>query len=100
MTVNIQSVGFSADQKLRNLINEKCDKLSRYFNRIIEANVYLKIESSGNIKDKSIEMTVSVPNKVLSSKSAHKQFEVALDDAATSMERQLKKYKDKIKSNH
>jgi len=96
MTINIHNVGFTADQKLKDLIEQKCNKLSRYFNRITEANVYLKIISSGNVKDKQVELTVSVPNKVLVSKSEDKQFEVAVDDVASSMQRQLKKYKEML----
>ncbi len=99
MTINIQSVGFSADQKLNELIEDKCNKLEKYFNRITEAKVYLKLESSGKVKDKSIELTLSVPNKVLVSKAEDKQFEVALDEVTSSMQRQLKKYKERLKSN-
>lgn len=96
MTVNIQSVGFTADQKLKDLIENKCNKLTKYFSRITEANVYLKLESSGAVKDKLVELTVAVPNKVLVSKSEDKVFEVAVDDVTSSMERQLKKYKEKL----
>ena len=96
MTINIQSVGFQADQKLKELIETKCNKLTKYFNRITEANVYLKIESSGTIKDKLVELTISVPNKVLVSKSEDKVFEVAVDEVTSSMQRQLKKYKERL----
>lgn len=101
MTVNIQSVGFSADQKLLTLIQEKCNKLSKFFNRITEANVYLKLESnSSSMNDKKVELTISVPNKLLVAKSEDKVFEVALDNVSTSMERQLKKYKEKLRESH
>jgi len=95
MTVNIQSVGFAADTKLKDLIESKCNKLLRYYNRITETNIYLKIESSGSVKDKLLEMTVAVPNKVLVAKAESKVFEIALDEATSSMQRQLKKYKEK-----
>lgn len=98
MTVNIQSVGFSADRKLRDLIDSKCQKLLKYYNRITETNIYLKIESSGAVKDKQLEMTVAVPQKVLVAKAESKMFEVALDEVASSMERQLKRYKEKQNS--
>jgi len=100
MTINIQSVGFTADQKLRDLINEKCTKLTKYYNKITDANVYLKLESSGTVKDKSIELTLSVPQKVLVTKSEDKVFEVALDNVTTAMQRQLKKYKERQSSSN
>lgn len=98
MTVNIQSVGFSADSKLKELIEIKCQKLLKYYNRITEANIYLKLESSGTVKDKLLELTVAVPQKVLVAKAESKVFEVALDEATSSMQRQLKRYKEKQSS--
>lgn len=100
MNINIQSVGFSADQKLKDLINSKCNKLLKFYNRITEVNVYLKLESSGAVKDKMVELTVSVPNKILVSKDDDKVFEVALDSTVSSMERQLKKYKERQNQTH
>jgi len=100
MNINIQSVGFSADQKLKDLIEAKCNKLLRFYNRITETTVYLKLESSGAVKDKMVELTMAVPNKLLVSKDEDKQFEVALDGAVSSMERQLKKYKDRQNQVH
>jgi len=100
MNINIQSVGFSADQKLKELIETKCNKLLKYYNRITETTVYLKLESSGAVKDKTVELTMAVPNKVLVAKDEDKQFEVALDGAVSGMERQLKKYKDRQNHTH
>jgi len=96
MSITINNVGFSADAKLKKFIEAKLNKLSRYYNKITNSTVYLKIESSGKIKDKSVEVTVSVPGKVLVSKAEDKSFESAIDECATSLERQLKKYKGKF----
>lgn len=96
MTVNIHNVGFSADGKLKEFISEKVSKLSRFYNRIVDTDVYLKLENSGKVKDKVVEITVSVPNKKLVCKSEDKVFEVAVDSCVTSLERQLKKYKSKL----
>ncbi len=93
----INNVGFSADTKLKDFIETKLNKLSRYYNRITNSTVYLKLENnSGKIKDKVVEVTVSVPGKVLVSKAEDKSFESAVDECATSLERQLKKYKGKF----
>lgn len=100
MNITIENAGFSADQKLKTLIKERCEKLSKYYNRITDVTVYLKLESSGAVKDKSVELTVAVPQKVLVSKSEDKMFEIALDGAVTSMERQIKRYKEKQQSSH
>lgn len=96
MSITINNVGFSADAKLKDFIEAKLNKLSRYYNRITNSTVYLKLENSGKVKDKIVEVTVSVPGKVLVSKAEDKSFESAVDECANSLERQLKKYKGKF----
>ncbi|MDF1695613.1 MAG: ribosome-associated translation inhibitor RaiA [Saprospiraceae bacterium] len=96
MSITINNVGFSADSKLKDFIEAKLNKLSRYYNRITNSTVYLKLENSGQVKDKIVEVTVSVPGKVLVSKAEDKSFESAVDECANSLERQLKKYKGKF----
>jgi len=97
MSITINNVGFSADTKLKQFIEAKLNKLSRYYNRITNSTVYLKLENnSAKVKDKVVEVTVSVPGKVLVSKAEDKSFESAVDECATSLERQLKKYKGKF----
>jgi putative sigma-54 modulation protein len=96
MSIKINNVGFSADAKLKDFIEAKLSKLNRYYNRITNSTVYLKLENSGKVKDKIVEVTVSVPGKVLVSKAEDKSFESAVDECANSLERQLKKYKGKF----
>ncbi len=96
MSVTINNVGFSADEKLKGFIETKLNKLNRYFNRITNSTVYLKLENSGQVRDKVVEVTVSVPGKVLVSKAEDKTFEGAVDECTSSLERQLKKYKEKM----
>ena len=96
MSITINNVGFSADRKLKDFIEAKLNKLSKFYNRITNSTVYLKLENSGQVKDKIVEVTVSVPGKVLVSKAEDKSFESAVDECASSLERQLKKYKGKF----
>jgi len=95
MSVTINNVGFSADDKLKDFIETRLNKLNRYYNRITKSSVYLKLENSGQVKDKVVEVTLSVPGKLLISKAEDKSFESAVDECTTSLERQLKKYKEK-----
>lgn len=95
MSVTINNVGFSADEKLKGFIETKMGKLDKFYNRITKTTVYLKLENSGQVKDKVVEVTVSVPGKILVSKAEDKTFEAAVDECTSSLERQLKKYKEK-----
>ncbi|WP_363325461.1 HPF/RaiA family ribosome-associated protein, partial [Phaeodactylibacter sp.] len=47
MKVQTEAVSFKADQKLIDFIEQKLQKMEKYFDRIIEAKVTLKLENSG-----------------------------------------------------
>jgi putative sigma-54 modulation protein len=96
MSVTINNIGFSADDKLKEFIEIKLNKLNKFYNRITNSSVYLKLENSGQVRDKVVEVTVSVPGKVLVSKAEDKTFEGAVGECTSSLERQLKKYKEKM----
>jgi len=95
----IHSVQFSADQKLLDFIEKKTDKLNQYFDNIIDTEVYLKLdEKSSQLKDKTVEIKINLPGSQLFAKSTSKQFEKATDESISSIKRQLKKYKEKLRS--
>lgn len=95
MRIDIQSVHFDADQKLLDFIKSKVDKLSKLNNQIIGINVSLKLENSGQVKDKICEIVMKIPGNQLMSKSVSKSFEQSTDEAVNQLERQLKKVKGK-----
>ncbi len=95
MNIQIHNVGFKADEKLISFINKKTGKLEKYFNRITDVDVYLKLENHGKVKDKLVEIILSVPRKKLAAKAEDKVFETGIDECTANLERQLKKYKEK-----
>ena len=44
MKVHTQSVNFNADQKLLNFIQDRMNKLDRYYDKVIKSDVFLKVE--------------------------------------------------------
>ena len=97
MKVYTETNHFSADQKLIEVIEQKLGKLDTFFDRIIEARVNLKLENSGQVKDKIVEVRLSVPGDVLVAKDTERTFEAAIDKAADVLKRQLIKYKEKMR---
>ncbi len=97
MKVHTQSLHFSADSKLIQFIEEKLAKLEVFFDRIIEATVTLKLENTGQIKDKIVEVRLAIPGSVLFVKETNKSFEASVDSAASALKRQLIKYKERIR---
>ncbi|MEM9824723.1 MAG: ribosome-associated translation inhibitor RaiA [Bacteroidota bacterium] len=95
MKVHTQSLHFSADAKLIAFIEKKLSKLDQFFERIVNADVVLKLENSGQVRDKIVEVRISLPGSVLVAKESAKTFEASIDSVTSSLKRQLIKFKEK-----
>ncbi|MCB9309948.1 MAG: ribosome-associated translation inhibitor RaiA [Lewinellaceae bacterium] len=98
MQVTFQTVHFTADQKLKDYIDEKLQKLEKFYPKILQSTVFLKLENSGQVKDKVVEIKMSVPGSVLMATNTDKTFESSFDSAIDNLKRQLKKLNDKIQA--
>jgi len=96
MKVQTEAIHFSADVKLLNSIDQKLRKLEHFFDKIIDARVILKLENSGQVKDKIAEIKLYIPNGVIFIKESSKTFEEAFDRAIMALKRQLIRHKEKI----
>ena len=94
----MQSIHFDADRKLLDYVQKKCDKLDQFFDRIQDGNVYLRIERVGDPSLKSVEIKLNVPGMDLLSKEEAYSFEEATDLATESLKRQVKRYKDRMRT--
>lgn len=97
MKVYIEAVQFKADQKLLDFIEKKLSKMEVFFDRIINARVVLKLENSGQVRDKVVEVRLNVPGETLLASSVSKTFEASVDEALDSLKRQIQRYKEKIR---
>lgn len=94
MNVNIQTVRFAADSKLLEFINRKIDKIKQFHDRITHIDVYLKLDNVvHNIKDKIVEIRVSVPKQEFFVKQSSKSFEESFDGALDAVVNQIKRKK-------
>ncbi|GGD44048.1 HPF/RaiA family ribosome-associated protein [Muriicola marianensis] len=89
MKVQTQAVNFTADIKLLKFIRKRLDKLDVFYNRIVNADVYLKVENASDKENKLVEIKVHVPGDVFIVKKQCKTFEEAVDFACDSLERKL-----------
>ena len=96
MKVNVQSVNFHADQKLVNFIQKKLDKLENYFDNVIYADVYLKVEKASDKENKISEILLSIPGDEVICKKRGRKFEIGVDECVSSLQRQLQKRKKKF----
>ena len=95
MRVKIQSIHFDADKKLIDFIENKVSKLNTYSNKIIDAEVFLRLDKSSSQENKIAEIKLLVPGNDLFAKRQCKTFEEATDQSVEALRRQLKKQKEK-----
>ena len=97
MNVTIQAVHFDADRKLIQHVESKLAKLTQYHDRIINVDVFLKLDNVVHtIKDKIAEIRVQVPRSELFVKTTSKSFEASFDEALEAMVNQIKRKKEKL----
>lgn len=100
MKVNIQAVNFNIDKKLVVFIEEQVSKLEKYYDKIISADVFLKVEQTSEKENKLVELNIHVPGDSFIVKKTCKTFEEAIDASCESQERLIKKRKEKLNAIH
>jgi putative sigma-54 modulation protein len=99
MKLQMQSLRFDADQKLIDFIQAKADKLDKFYDRIIDGEVIMRLEKDNEMENKIVEIKLNIPGGQLFAKERSRTFEAAADETVESLRRQLKKYKEKMLSN-
>lgn len=94
MEINIQSIHFDADIKLIYFIEKKLSKLETFNNKVINAEVFLRVENASDTANKVTEIKLHLPGKTLFSKEQSKTFEEGADECVESLRTQLRKLKD------
>lgn len=92
MKFNIIGRNIEVTPGLRAAVEDKIGRLEKFFNKETEANVTLSVE-----KDRQkIEVTIPVKGSVIRSEQVSNDMYVSIDLVEEVIERQLKKYKNKI----
>mgnify|MGYP003602474022 CR=1 FL=1 len=98
MKVNLQAVNFNVDRKLVDFVQEKLDKLEKYYDKIISSDVFLRLENTSDKENKTVEIKINVPGDDFVVKKTAKSFEEGVDLAVDSLERVIVKRKEKLRA--
>ena len=98
MKVNVNAVNFTVDKKLVDFIQLRMDKLEKYYDKIVSADVFLKVENTSDKENKIVEIKIHVPGDDFLVKKQCKSFEESVELSAESLERLLVKRKEKIRT--
>lgn len=96
MKLQIHSIHFDADTKLLQYVDKKLGKLEKFYGRVTEVEVTLKLNNT-TPNNKTVEVKVLVPGEKIFVKEESNTFESAIDSATNILKRQLKKFKDKLR---
>lgn len=95
MNIKINSVKFSAAKKLETFVETKVRKLEQFYDDIISAEIFLKLENTQEVENKIAEIKLDIPGNELFVKKQSKTFEEAVDSAIEALKRQITKVKEK-----
>jgi putative sigma-54 modulation protein len=99
MKVNVHAVNFAVDRKLLDFVQERMDRLEKYYDKVVSSDVFLKVEKTSEKENKIVEVKINVPGDDFLVKKQCKTFEEAVDLSIESLERLLVKRKEKIRTN-
>src|SRR6056297_3470569 len=95
MDIKIHSVHFDADSKLVDFVEKKVSKLDQFYDNIIGAEVFLRLEKDQSPENKISEIKLQIPGSDLFAKKQTDTFEESTDIAVNALRKQLTKRKEK-----
>lgn len=84
-------------EAMRSYAEDKLAKLERFFDHIVDAKVIMSYNHSRNTNPARVEVQVNVPNGIVRAEETGQDTYTAVDKAVDKLERQLKKYKDRLR---
>ncbi len=97
MKVHVQYVNFNADASLIDFVEKKLNSLDKYYDKIVDAEVFLKVQQTSEKENKVVDIKLNIPGNDLIVKKQCKTFEEGVMLVVDSLKRQLVKEKEKIR---
>ena len=94
MQVNLSGHHVEITDSMRNYVNEKVEKLDRHFDQALDIHIVLTVEK---LRHKA-EATLHVSGINLHADDVQEDMYAAIDGLVDKLDRQGKKYKEKLKS--
>lgn len=98
MDIRIQAIHFDATAQLEAFIQKKVSKLEQYFDGIILAEVTLKVVKPESARNKEVAIRLIIKNGDCFAEKVNDTFEASVDECVEALEKQLVKFKEKIRA--
>ncbi|MDR2231497.1 MAG: ribosome-associated translation inhibitor RaiA [Tannerella sp.] len=99
MEIRIQAIRFDAAKQLETFIQKKVSKLEQFHDKILSAEVVLRVIRPETANNKQAQIRLTIKNNDCFAEKTSDSFEGAIDDAVAALEKQLIKMKKKIRKN-
>ncbi|WP_417290109.1 ribosome hibernation-promoting factor, HPF/YfiA family [Corallibacter sp.] len=93
MTVKIRYVNMDSSDALSQYTNDKLEKLADKYEWLINCDVAFKIDNNQKEQGKICNMELSLPGPRIFATSNEKNFEMAVKETISDLDKQLKKRK-------
>ncbi|SEL07205.1 putative sigma-54 modulation protein [Aquimarina amphilecti] len=97
MKANIQFVQMPTSEYMEGYVQEKLEKLYKKYDWIIKSDVFFKKENDPKGNGKICDVELSLPGPKIYATSNEKNFELAVKETISDLEKQLKKRKQEMK---
>lgn len=98
MKMDIQTVGFHADATLTEYARQKTEGLYKYYDRIVGAEIYLKLVQDEKEQNKVAEIKLNIPGNDIFASSHSNKFEGSINDSIDKLKGQIRKLKTKLQA--
>lgn len=96
MQLNVTGHHVEITEPLREYVESKLERLSRYFDQVTNVHVILSVEK---LRQKA-EATLNITGNQLFADSEHEDMYAAIDGLADKLDRQIRKHKEKSTDHH
>ena len=93
--MDLQTVGFNAEQDLLDYTRQKTEGLYKYYDQIVGAEVYLKLTNDEKGETKVAEIKLNIPGNDIYADSQAEKFEGAVNATVEKLKSQIRKIKTK-----
>lgn len=94
MKFNIRGENVEVTEALRDYVVKKVEKIEKYFNGEVSAEVQVRLKIYENVH--KVEITIPMTSLLLRAEESHQDMYAAIDLIVDKLERQVRKYKTKV----
>lgn len=95
MTIHLQTVNFNAKPGLDEYVEKKLSKLEQYYDKIIAAQVSMRVENISEKENKFIDIRLEVPGDDIVVKKSGQTFEECVDLSVDTLKKLIIRKKEK-----